>query len=50
MEDQKLQDVEKKEEELDLDELDQVAGGANPFANIGRVDNKKLDQGVRDNA
>jgi hypothetical protein len=41
------EEVEEKEQELDFDDLEQVAGGANPFAGIGRSDNKKLNDNVR---
>ncbi len=45
--DNKAENAMTQDEELDLDDLDQVAGGANPFGNIGRVESKKLDEKIR---
>ena len=35
-------------QEIDLDELEQVSGGANPFADVERVKLKEIDQKLRD--
>ena len=32
------------------DELDMITGGANPFANVSRVPNAKIDKNLRDKA
>ncbi len=34
---------------LDLDDMDQVAGGANPFASIKRVENHQIDDELKKN-
>ena len=33
--------------ELDLDDLSQVSGGANPFADVKRVNVSKIDEDLR---
>ena len=39
--------LEAEEVELDLEELDQVSGGANPFAQYKRVQNQQYDDDIR---
>ena len=39
-----------EEKELDLEEMDQVTGGANPFAQYERVPNQDYDDDVRSRA
>lgn len=34
-------------QELELDDLEQVAGGANPFANFARVPNQDYDTSIK---
>lgn len=36
-----------EEMELDLDNLEQVSGGANPFAKVGRVQNQQIDDTIK---
>ena len=43
---QKFQESE-EEQELNLDDLEQVAGGANPFANYARVPNQDYDASIK---
>ncbi len=40
---------EKKREMLDLDDMDSVAGGANPFAALKRVENHLIDDELKKN-
>lgn len=37
-------------EELDLEDLEQVTGGANPFAQYARVPNQDYDANIKDKA
>jgi len=36
--------------EVSDDELDLITGGANPFADVARVPNAKIDKNLRDKA
>lgn len=38
---------EAEEMELDLDSLEEVSGGANPFANVKRVKNQQIDSTIK---
>ncbi len=39
--------LEAEEVELDLEDMDQVTGGANPFAQYERVPNQQYDDDIR---
>lgn len=45
---QKIPEYNKDTKELDLDELDRVVGGNNPFEDIARVKTHDYDQKVKD--
>lgn len=42
-----LQAKEAEKKELDMDELEQVTGGGNPFAQFARVPNHDYDDTIR---
>ncbi|MCR5792873.1 MAG: hypothetical protein K6G65_06865 [Lachnospiraceae bacterium] len=48
MADENKKTMEKKEaEKLDLNDLKKASGGTDPFASIGRQDNKKIDDPLK---
>lgn len=50
MNDKKENTTPAETQELDLEDLDAVAGGANPWADYARVDNQQIDDNARDKA
>lgn len=47
MEENKEKKVPEKSKEIDLDDLDNVSGGVNPFAKYSRVENQKIDENIK---
>ena len=50
MNDKKENTAPAEQKELDLEDLDTVVGGGNPFADYARVDNQQIDQDIKDKA
>lgn len=48
MNDKKETIIPEEKKTLDLDELDQVSGGANPFAQYERVPEQPIDDKIKD--
>ena len=50
MNDKKENTIPTAQQELDLEDLDAVAGGGNPFADYARVEPQPIDDNAKDKA